>query len=281
MLKLFILSVFFIFCSTNIYSQNIEIVTDNSSIKILDFYNDNFQDFVDKKDSVNKIHSKFKKGLVKKKEITQVQNTNLFKVKVGNNFFYASPDLDFIFSGNTIKLFPEDGVFQREGVSESDRELNRKILAFLNKEDLIHYQSIGFSKGSVFVFVDYTCPFCKKFHEKNISKINEAGYSVYYVPFLRNPNNERVKSNMYSIFCHADNEYKKKLIEKAFQFDIIFDNSEKDNECNLSRSYFNIMVNIGEYLNIEGTPTSLFFNGNLISGHIPINQYISVLEGNN
>ena len=42
-----------------------------------------------------------------------------------------------------------------------------------------------------------------------------------------------------------------------------------------------MITNIGEHLNIQGTPTSLFYNGNLISGYIPMNQYIHVLKGNN
>ena len=164
---------------------------------------------------------------------------------------------------------------------EEEREYNRKLLPLINKNDLIHFESTINTKGSVFIFVDYTCPYCKKFHEVNLKKINDLGFDVFYVPFLRNPQNEKVRNNLYSIFCHKDNNYKKELLNKAFNLEIIFNNSDNDNKCSYSKDYFNMIASIGEHLNIQGTPTSLFYNGNLISGYIPMNQYIHVLKGNN
>lgn len=280
-MKLFILSIFVFFCSFNVYSKNIENIEDYSIYQILDFYENKFQDFIDKNEAINIIYSKFDKGVIKKEDIIQVENSNLFKIKVGRKLFYASPDLDYIFSGDTIKLFKDDSSFQREGESELKRESNRRLLSLIYKKDLIFFEGEGFLKGNVFLFVDYTCPYCKKFHERILNKVNAAGYNVYYVPFVRNPNNKKVRNNLYSIFCHSDNDYKKELIKKAFQFDIIFDNSENDNKCEFNKDYFNMLLSIGEFLNVEGTPTSLFYNGNMVSGYIPLNQYMSVLKGNN
>lgn len=284
MIKLFfILSTFFyifsIFGSEK--KLNIEEVNNNSSIEILNFYDQNFKKFIDKESSINKIYEKFDPSLVNKEDIVQIENSNLFRVNVSGTYFYTSPDLDFILSDKAIKLFPEQQSFQRYNMLEEEREYNRKLLPLINKNDLIHFESTINTKGSVFIFVDYTCPYCKKFHEVNLKKINDLGFDVFYVPFLRNPQNEKVRNNLYSIFCHKDNNYKKELLNKAFNLEIIFNNSDNDNKCSYSKDYFNMIASIGEHLNIQGTPTSLFYNGNLISGYIPMNQYIHVLKGNN
>lgn len=261
---------------------NVEKIDNKASIEVLEFYNQNFKKFTDKEKAINTIFEKFDSSMVNKDDILQIENSNLFKVKVSGTYFYASPDLDFILSDKAIKLLPNDKSFQRYNSTEEEREFNRKILPLINKEDLIHFESNDIkSKGSVYVFVDYTCPYCKRFHENSLEKINNLGFDVYYIPFLRNPDNNRVRDNLYSIFCHKDNNYKKELIKKAFTVELIFNNSDNDKNCSYSKDYFNMITNIGEYLNIKGTPTSLFYNGNLISGYIPMSQYIQVLKGNN
>ncbi len=285
MIRLFFILLTFFYTNLAFSSEdktNVEQVDNSSLIEILKFYDGNFKKFIDKEEAINKIFKKFDSSLVKKEDITQIENSNLFQVKVSGTYFYASPDLDFILSDKAIKLLPEDQSFQRYNSTEEEREFNRKILPLINKEDLIYFKSNNIeNKGSVFVFVDYTCPYCKRFHENSLEKVNNLGFDVYYIPFLRNPDNNRVRDNLYSIFCHKDNDYKKELINKAFTVELIFNNSDNDKNCSYSKDYFNMMTNIGEYLNIKGTPTSLFYNGNLISGYIPMNQYIHVLKGNN
>ncbi len=285
MIRFFIILFTFIYSSlafSNEEKQNIEYIKNDSFIEIMEFYNGTFKEIIDKEEAVDNIFKKFHSSMLKKEDIIQIENSNLFQVNVSGTNFYASPDLNFIFSGKVIKLLPEDQSFQRYNTTEKERAFNRKFLPFINKEDLIHFESKSIeSKGSVFIFVDYTCPYCKRFHEGSLEKINNLGFDVYYVPFLRNPDNDRVRNNLYSIFCHKDNDYKKELISKAFTLEMVFNNSDNDKNCSYSKDYFNMITNIGEYLDIKGTPTSLFYNGNLISGYIPMNQYIHVLKGNN
>jgi thiol:disulfide interchange protein DsbC len=281
MFRLFILFIFLNFNNFKLSASEVDIVYNDSIIEILDFYDLNFEKFINKEDSIMEIYSKIDPTLINKEDIKQIQNSNLFKVKVGGKDFFASPDINYIFSGKAIKIFPENKKFQRLIIEEEDKEFNRKIFPLLNKEDLIYFKSKNNYNGSVFIFIDYTCPFCKKFHNRNLEKINNAGFDVYYIPFLRDNKNKRVRSNLYSIFCHKDNEYKKELINKAFEIELIFNNTEEDKNCSFSREYFNMLLNIGEYIKVEGTPTSLFYNGNLISGYIPLNQYFQVLKGNN
>ena len=136
MIRLFFILLTFFYTNLAFSSEdktNVEQVDNSSLIEILKFYDGNFKKFIDKEEAINKIFKKFDSSLVKKEDITQIENSNLFQVKVSGTYFYASPDLDFILSDKAIKLLPEDQSFQRYNSTEEEREFNRKILPLINK----------------------------------------------------------------------------------------------------------------------------------------------------
>lgn len=279
----FILILLTIFFSTFVYSeeQQYEIIENDSIGQILEFYGDNFNKFYSKEKGEKYIKSIFNNFIKDDYSIEQIENTELFKIVVNNKDYFMIAGSSFIFSGNVIKLDVNDKDFSRYKISDNKRTLNRSVLRTFDLNDLIKYEHTSDRKrGSVIIFSDYSCPYCKKFHDYNLDKVLSSGYDVFYAPYLKNPRNLKVKDKMRQIYCYQDNLYKKELKNLAFENTKLF-NSTKFKTCDYSEEYLDIIFSIGEYLGVRGTPTTVFYNGNSLSGFIQLNQYMAEVKGNN
>jgi hypothetical protein len=271
------ISLLIILIITSVNNVNAETIKNDSLISILEYYEDSFTKFYNKKEGEKKIKNKLSDMFSDEYSIEQIEQTNLFKISSDKNHFFMNPENDFIFIGKILKINNSD--FIQQNVSQKRREYNRSMLRVFDLDDFIIYKNKGtkVNNGVIYVFVDFSCPFCKKFHDKNLKNLLMLGYEVRYVPFLKDPNNLKVKGLMENIFCLNNNEDKKSFLDKAFQNKKSFNMDSKN--CK-RKDYINNLFTLSDLYMFKGTPAIMFNNGNYIEGYVPLKSLVSQIKGN-
>lgn len=178
---------------------------------------------------------------------------------------YTNKNVSTFFSGDLI-IF--DGNQLKNITHQENRVRNKKIIDDLDKkyhQALVHYPSMAEKKiTSLYIFSDFTCPYCKKLHQ-NIDQFSKLGVEIYYIPFPRNTMEDtRAVKGLQKIICSKDkqlafNEAFKDPKGYAFK-------SLKDNiSCPEAIDILNLH-NYADILGVAGTPTAFTENGSKISG---------------
>jgi len=136
---------------------------------------------------------------------------------------------------------------------------NYQILQLINKDNLIQYVPDKYDPmKELFVFIDYTCPYCEKFHSDILNPLLNKGFTVNYIPIARNFRNENVINNLKVIFCKKD----KTLLDKAFKEQGAFKTEEKcENE-----KYYDYLIKLAYQFDIIGTPAIFTKDGRYLGG---------------
>jgi thiol:disulfide interchange protein DsbC len=165
---------------------------------------------------------------------------------------------------------------------QDERVKNKVILKDIiskYKGSMAHYPITGTElKTTVYVFSDFTCPFCKKLHN-DIAMINKAGIEVYYIPFPRKSLTDiLVVRGLQKILCSSNIT---ESFNTAFRNPDLFVKSVKPDELSCENS-FNIMNfnNYGNDLDIKGTPAIFTENGSVIHGYSTVVDFVTELKKN-
>lgn len=65
------------------------------------------------------------------------------------------------------------------------------------------FPATGEEKAVLNVFTDSSCPYCKKLHEE-VSKLQEAGISVHYIPYPRGGSRGPGYQELKQVWCAKD-----------------------------------------------------------------------------
>jgi thiol:disulfide interchange protein DsbC len=194
------------------------------------------------------------------KEITIENNpvSGLKSVTTPEGIFYVTEDGKFLIQGPIYNLEGNEPV----NIANSN---NIKLMKSIER-DAIVYKAPN-ERYVISVFTDYTCHYCKLLHE-NINQYLDAGISVHYFAFPRAGADSDVGKNMQSIWSVAD--------RKA-----AFENAYKGNKISPASSmvpYVTQQFNVGKKLGIGGTPALVLPSGQLVSGYVPADKLIQILD---
>jgi thiol:disulfide interchange protein DsbC len=194
------------------------------------------------------------------KEITIENNpvSGLKSVTTPEGIFYVTEDGKFLIQGPIYNLEGNEPV----NIANSN---NIKLMKSIER-DAIVYKAPN-ERYVISVFTDYTCHYCKLLHE-NINQYLDAGISVHYFAFPRAGADSDVGKNMQSIWSVAD--------RKA-----AFENAYKGNKISPASSmvpYVTQQFNVGKKLGIGGTPALVLPSGQLVSGYVPADKLIEILD---
>lgn len=193
-------------------------------------------------------------------KITASPVDGLYQVIVGPNVIYMTADTKFLFNGNLIDLAT------RENLTESAKnEARKQTLDAIPTESMIEFPAKGNTKATITVFTDIDCPYCKKFH-KDVPKLNAEGITVRYLAFPRSGADTPSYQKMVSVWC-ADDPVKslddaKKGTNPATK---TCDNPVKNHMAQ------------AQLFGINGTPTIIFEDGNMVPGYVPAEELIPAL----
>lgn len=197
------------------------------------------------------------------KENIQITNTpvdSMKSVTTPDGVFYVTEDGKFLTQG---PIYDMRGATP-QNIANAD---NLKLISTIEKDAII-YQAKD-EKYAIYVFTDYTCSYCKKLHQE-IDSYLDLGISVHYFAFPRQGLDSQVAKDMQSIWSTKDRKE-------------AFDNAYKGGKISPASSmvpYVQMQFNVGRKLGISGTPAIILPNGQLLSGYVPANELINILNRN-
>lgn len=188
-----------------------------------------------------------------------------------NEGYYITSDGKNIIKGTLFKIDNGKIKYKYGNISS---EKNRQLLYSLDQTKLITYKP-KFVKNRIFVLMDYTCPFSKKFHNETLNKLLQNDIEVTYIPYQRDPSNRKTKNGLAEIFCfNKSDDYKKELLNKAFSQEKTFISENCNTDQNIGINILDITNGFDAY----GTPTILNVAGDNLGGFQTVNEVLGKIK---
>ena len=144
-------------------------------------------------------------------------------------------------------------------------KLVQQVMTLLEDSKTINFTADD-EKHVIKVFTDISCGYCRLLHSQ-IDDYLALGISIEYYAFPRDGLQTQVFQDMQSAWCSED---PKLSITKLKGGDAI---GEKTCQNPIQMHY-----EYGQLLGITGTPTIFLSNGQKLSGYIPANELIKIIE---
>ncbi len=186
-------------------------------------------------------------------KVDSVKKTNylgLYEVRAGGELIYTDEKVTYIITGDIIEAKTKKNLTQ-----ERINKLSQINFADLPL-DLAVKQVRGSGKRVIATFEDPNCGYCKKL-AKDMQSMNDVTIYTFLYPILSPDSTEKSKA----IWCSADRV-------KAWNDWMVNGVSPTGKtDCNAP---IEKVVEIGQKLNIRGTPTIFLSNGSRLPGAVPL-----------
>ncbi|MBN6068051.1 bifunctional protein-disulfide isomerase/oxidoreductase DsbC [Aggregatibacter actinomycetemcomitans] len=204
------------------------------------------------------LKSKLEKLGVKDIDIQTSPIKGLKTVVSDQGIFYASEDGEYLLQGKIYKLTDK-------GISNVT---NKVLLDKLNalKNEMIVYPAKN-EKHVITVFMDITCHYCHLLHQQ-VKEYNDLGITVRYLAFPRAGMESQTAGQMEAIFTAKDPTFALNEAEKG--------NLPKELKTpNVVRRHYLLGAQFG----VNGTPTIITSEGEVIGGYLKPADLLAALEG--
>ena len=204
------------------------------------------------------LKSKLEKLGVKDIDIQTSPIKGLKTVVSDQGIFYASEDGEYLLQGKIYKLTDK-------GISNVT---NKVLLDKLNalKNEMIVYPAKN-EKHVITVFMDITCHYCHLLHQQ-VKEYNDLGITVRYLAFPRAGMESQTAGQMEAIFTAKDPTFALNEAEKG--------NLPKELKTpNVVRKHYLLGAQFG----VNGTPTIITSEGEVIGGYLKPADLLAALEG--
>lgn len=185
----------------------------------------------------------------------------LYEVIYKSEVFYISQDGRFAIQGDMLDLA------NRNNLTEHRRDAIRaKAIAGIGENKAIVFSPAGAVTGTVTVFTDIDCAYCRKFH-REIAEYNRNGIKVRYLMYPRAGVGSESYDKAVSVWCSPDPQA---ALTKAKQ--------GEDLEQKVCPNPVKEEYELGQALGIQGTPTIILEDGRMIPGYISPTELARVLS---
>lgn len=197
-----------------------------------------------------KIQQRFKEYLgvdIKKEAIVKTPYSGLYEVQIGDNLVYTDKQAQYLFLGKILNLQTK-----KDYTDEKLRQIT--IVDFSDfPKDLAIKMVKGNGKGAMAVFSDPNCRYCKQL-EYNLQNVNDV--TIYLYPF--NILSEKSVELSRNIWCSENPA-------QAWKDWMVSDKTPEKakDECAFPDEKIR---ELGQKLNIKGTPTIFFSDGTRVPG---------------
>ena len=184
----------------------------------------------------------------------------LLEVIIGPRVLYFSEDGQFLVNGHIIDIKNQKDVTEprlsdaRKGAID---KLDEKNMIIFSPEN---------PKHTVTVFTDADCGYCRKLHDQ-MGEYNKLGISVRYLLYPRSQVGSPSYKKAVSIWCSDDR--KKALTDAKSGMGV------ESKEC---PSPVSANMQLGRLMGVNGTPSIVQSNGEMIRGYMPPERLIKALE---
>jgi thiol:disulfide interchange protein DsbC len=186
---------------------------------------------------------------VKVERITKANYGNLFEVFAGGEIFYTDEKVTYLLLGALVDAQTKTNI--------SEARLQK--LTAINFSDLPLEQAIKLVRGNgsrrMAIFEDPNCGYCKRF-EQDVNTMDNITAYIFVYPILAQDSIDKSKS----IWCSTDRL-------KAWQ-DLMLREKAPTAKGTCETPIDKVLA-LGRKLNVTGTPTTFFEDGERISGALP------------
>ena len=186
---------------------------------------------------------------VKPERITKTTYGNLFEVFAGGEIFYTDEKVTFLLLGTLVDTHT------RTNISEA----RLQKLTAITFNDLPFDQAIKLVRGNgsrrMAIFADPNCGYCKRF-EQDVNTTDNITAYIFTYPILAQDSIEKSKS----IWCSTDRL-------KAWQDQML--RAKAPTAAGTCSTPVDTVLALGRKMNVTGTPTTFFEDGERISGALP------------
>lgn len=200
--------------------------------------------------------------------------SDFYVLSLNDSVLAISEDGKYILGGDVVNM--QDKINHLEQAKEQSR---KRIVSSLTDEQFIKYPSkLPNSKGVLYIYSDVTCGYCQRLHDE-YAEINEAGYDIKVVPFVRNvgaPNFEqsRVYKNTVAMMSVQDHVKKREIHDQL----IFGDNVDYSNNNTIGVNAVKSGIETGVRVGLQGTPHLVFDDGRAVSGYMPASSLLQLLS---
>ncbi len=191
--------------------------------------------------------------------------SGLLEVISEANILYISSDGKYLVSGDLIDLSKDKEDWNLTDLTA--RKIRAKLLAAFPAKDMIIYPSSKKQIGSVTVFTDFDCGYCRKMQD-DIDEYSDAGIEIRYMAFPRSGPGSPSYEKAVTVWCAKDRE-------TAFTLAMAGKELPKNN-CKDNPVYKEF--DLGRKLGVSGTPTMFLANGVKIPGYIKAHELVKIIK---
>lgn len=193
-------------------------------------------------------------------EIKPTPVAGLYEAVAGTRVVYISADGNFMFNGDLVDLTA------RKNLSEARRaNLINKVLDNIGEANMIVIGPAN-PKRTITVFTDVDCPYCAKLHLE-VPELTKNGVKVRYLLFPRAGLESETYKRSVAVWCAADRVKAIGIAKNGGKIDM------KTCDNPVAKHY-----QMGKDLGIEGTPTILLDDGQILPGYLPAARLLGFLE---
>lgn len=184
----------------------------------------------------------------------------LWEVVTGTQVVYVTADAKHAIDGAVIDLVTSENLTEVTVMAARG-----ELLTSLSDADLMIYPAVGKAQKRIYVFTDYTCPYCQKFHGQ-LADIASAGIEVVYLAFPRSGPGSLVADQLSNAFCSSD---------RVASFDTLMAGGTVGSSRCLSPVDYHHAL--GERLGVSGTPAIFADDGRQLGGFLPTEELKNAL----
>jgi thiol:disulfide interchange protein DsbC len=189
---------------------------------------------------------------VKPEDLHTTPISGIYELMRGADAAYVTADGKYAILGDLY----ENGT--TNNLTENRRRDQRlKMLAAIPEAQMVVFGPEN-AKHTITVFTDMDCAYCRKLHSQ-ITDYNKLGIKVRYIAYPRTGPNTASWSKAEQVWCAAD---RKTALTEAKLGKTLPDKICANNP--VAKEY-----ELGQEFNLQGTPTLILGNGEMVPGYLP------------
>ncbi|HEY1900389.1 MAG TPA: DsbC family protein [Steroidobacteraceae bacterium] len=203
-----------------------------------------------------------KMGGVKPEDLHATPIPGVYELLRAGDAAYVSTDGKYAIIGDMYETGTNNDLTENRR-----RDLRLKLLAAIPETQMVVFGPDN-PKHTITVFTDMDCAYCRKLHSQ-ISDYNKLGIRVRYIAYPRTGPNTSSWSKAEQVWCSADRKtaLTQAKLGKTLSTKICADNP-------VAKEYA-----LGETFNLQGTPTLILGNGEMVAGYLAPNDLAQELKG--
>lgn len=198
---------------------------------------------------------------VKPEDLHATPVPGIYELLRGADAAYVSSDGKYAILGDLVETGTNHNLTENRR-----RDMRLKMLAAIPEAQMVVFGPEN-AKHTITVFTDMDCAYCRKLHSQ-ISDYNKLGIKVRYIAYPRTGPNTASWSKAEQVWCSADRKsaLTAAKLGKTLPTKVCADNP-------VAKEY-----QLGEQFNVQGTPTLILGNGELVGGYLDPPDLVQALK---